>query len=245
MAIRWKKNWYAVHRWVGLVVSLQLLAWSVGGFTFSVLDIENVRGELDRNPRDLPALRLDRVRLTADAAASAAAAAGVDSGSVREIRLRERFARTVFEFFDGSGQPLWAVDASTGEFMAWVSENEARAAAMADFTHDSPVVSITLLEGQPPSEFRGGPMPVYQVILDHPQNPHLYVSPITGEVLKRRNKVWRLFDFFWMLHIMDYRNRDDFNHWLLTAMSLLAILTSVSGLALWSWRLPRRRKSMA
>ncbi len=245
MAIRWKKNWYAVHRWVGLIVSLQLLAWSVGGFTFSVLDIENVRGELDHNPGDPPALRLDRVRLTATEAASAAAAAGVDLGSVREIRLRERFVRTVFEFSDSSGRPLGAVDASSGEFMARVSKEEAKAAARADFTHSSPVVSITLLEGQPPLEYRGGTMPVYQVILDHPKNPHLYVSPITGEVLKRRNKVWRLFDFFWMLHIMDYRNRDNFNHWLLTTMSLLAVLTSASGLVLWWWRLPRRRRSIA
>ncbi|MCH7701380.1 MAG: PepSY domain-containing protein, partial [Planctomycetes bacterium] len=175
----------------------------------------------------------------------AAEVAGVDSASVREIRLRERFARTVFEFLDGSGQPLGAVDAYSGEFMARVSEAEAKEAAIADFIHRSPVVSITLLEGEPPSEFRGGPMPVYQVILDHPKNPHLYVSPITGDVLKRRNKVWRLFDFFWMLHIMDYRDRNDFNHWLLTAMSVLAILTSASGLTLWWWRIPRRRKLKA
>lgn len=245
MATRWKKNWYAVHRWLGLIVSLQLLAWSVGGFMFSVLDIENVRGELDQTSTDWPALRLDRVRLTAGEASAAAEVAGIDSASVREIRLRERFARTVFEFFDLEGQPIGAVDASTGEFMARVSENEAKAAATADFTHHSPVVSITLLEGDPPSEFRGGPMPVYQVILDHPKNPHLYISPITGEVLKRRNRVWRLFDFFWMLHTMDYRNRDDFNHWLLTTMSLFAVFTSASGLVLWWWRLPRKRNSIA
>ena len=85
-------------------------------------------------------------------------------------------------------------------------------------------------------------MPVYQVILDHPKHPHLYVSPVTGAVLKRRNRPWRIFDFLWMLHIMDYRGRENFNHWLLTAMSVLAILTAASGLALWAWRVPRRRK---
>ncbi len=243
MAIRWKRNWYAVHRWLGLIVSLQLLAWSIGGFMFSVLDIENVRGELDQNTEDRPPLRLDRVWLSVNEAAAAAEAVGVKLGSVREMRLRERFDRTVFELLDGDGQPLGAVDAATGEFMARVSEEEVEAAARADFSHDSPVIAITLLEGEAPSEFRDGPMPVYQVILDHPKNPHLYISPITGDVLKRRNKVWRLFDFFWMLHIMDYRNRSDFNHWLLTVMSLLAVLTSASGLVLWWWRRPRWRKS--
>ena len=77
--------------------------------------------------------------------------------------------------------------------------------------------------------------------LDHPREPHIYVSAITGKVTKRRNKLWRTFDFFWMLHIMDYRNRENINHWLLSGMSILAILTSVSGLVLWWWRIPRIR----
>ena len=77
-------------------------------------------------------------------------------------------------------------------------------------------------------------MPVYRVILDHPKKPHIYVSPVTGEIITRRNRPWRLFDFFWMLHIMDYGERESFNHLLLTFMSLLAITTSASGLVLWS-----------
>ena len=81
--------------------------------------------------------------------------------------------------------------------------------------------------------------PRIEFVLDHPKNPHYYVCPVTGEVLKRRNRPWRLFDFFWMLHIMDYRGRDDFNHLLLTSFSVLAILTSVSGMVLWSWRVPK------
>jgi uncharacterized iron-regulated membrane protein len=112
--------------------------------------------------------------------------------------------------------------------------------ALADFAPEAAVLSVTLLEGEPPIEYRGGAMTVYQVILDHPKKPHIYVSPVTGDVLKRRNRLWRVFDFFWMLHIMDYRNRDDINDWLLTTMSLLAILTSASGLVLWWWRVPRR-----
>jgi hypothetical protein len=39
-----------------------------------------------------------------------------------------------------------------------------------------------------------------------------------------------------MLHIMDYREREDFNHWLLTCMSALAVLTAATGLTLWGIR---------
>jgi len=42
-----RRTTYLFHRWLGLIVSLQLLAWSVGGFMFSELDLDNVRGERD------------------------------------------------------------------------------------------------------------------------------------------------------------------------------------------------------
>ena len=236
-----KRSLFLVHRWVGLVVAVQLLAWSVGGLMFSVLDIENVRGELERSSDPAPRVRAERVTLgPADALA---AVRGVAPETVTRISLRERFGRTVYELFDVEDHPLLAIDAVSGEVITRITEEEAKTAALADFAPEARVASIRLLEGEAPLEFRGGAMPVFQVILDHPKEPHLYVCPRTGAVLKRRNKPWRIFDFFWMLHIMDYGARENFNHRLLTGMSVLAILTSTTGLGLWCWRLPRWRRA--
>ncbi|MCH7839625.1 MAG: PepSY domain-containing protein [Planctomycetes bacterium] len=240
-----KRNAYLVHRWLGLIVGVQLLAWSVGGFTFSILDIENVRGNMDRTEDPAPTVRAERVQLSPAEAIAAAAKQGLDSDTVTRVVLRERFDRTVYELFGAKRRPLGAVDAVSGAFLPRVSEEEARRSALSDFAPEATVASVQLLEGEPPNEFRGRPMPVYQVVLDHPQHPHLYVSPVTGEILARRNRIWRIFDFFWMLHIMDYRQRENFNHWLLTTMSVLAILTSASGLILWWWRMPFRRRRVS
>jgi len=220
-------------------VSLQLLAWSVGGFTFSILHIKNVRGELDATVQVDKPLDLDGVRLSPAEAADAAFGEGVVPSALRTVTLKRRGERITYELFGESGTPLASVDAATGEARLRISDTEASAIALADFAGVAAVASVEFLEGKPPLEFRGGRMPVYRVVLDHPKHPHIYVCPVTGEVLKRRNKLWRVFDFFWMLHIMDYGGRDNFNHWLLTGMSLLAITTSVSGLALWWWRRPR------
>ena len=235
----WKKNWYLVHRWLGLIVGLQLLAWSAGGFVFSILDIENVRGNLDRRQRVDPRLDLDRVRLSPGQAVDRVARHGIVQSALSTVTLKQRGERIAYELFGNGAVPLASVDATTGEVRHQISESEASDIALADFANEATVASVTLLEGEPPLEFRGGRMPVYQVILDHPKHPHLYICPVTGEVLKRRNKPWRIFDFFWMLHIMDYGERDNFNHWLLTGMSLLAIATSASGLALWWFRRPK------
>ena len=235
----WKKNWYLVHRWLGLVVGLQLLAWSVGGFSFSIMHIKNVHGELDARPQIDPPLDLAGVRLSPGDALDQASQRGIDRSAISVVTLRDRRERVGYELFDAERAPLAWVDATTGDVRLRLSEDEACAAALADFTHDASVGSVVLLEGEPPLEFRGGRMPVYQVILDHPKEPHIYVCPVTGEVLKRRNNLWRIFDLCWMLHIMDYGERESFNHWLLTGMSSLAIMTSASGLTLWWWRRPR------
>lgn len=239
--MRWKRNLYMFHRWVGLIVGLQLLAWSVGGFMFSILDIENVHGDLDREKQPPASIQFEQVVVTPAQANEAVVEAGILTDDSTQIMLRSRFDRPVYEFFDPEGIPLVAVDALTGQVIHQINEDQIRTIALQDFKPEAVIASLELLTEEPPSEFRGGPMPVYRVILDHPQEPHLYISPVTGEVLKRRNNPWRLFDFFWMLHIMDYDERKDFNHPLLTGMSLLAILTSATGLALWVWRIPRRK----
>lgn len=54
------------------------------------------------------------------------------------------------------------------------------------------------------------------------------------------------FDFFTMLHIVDYGERENFSPPLLVAASGFAVFSALSGLVLWSLRLPRlfrRRKS--
>ena len=243
--MKWRKNLYFVHRWTALLVSLQLLAWSVGGFTFSILDLDNVHGDWERSMAEPESIRLDRVHLTPQEVLNEAAAGGLDMEKVVVLSLRRRLHTTVYELYGAEDRALGVVDAHTGQFSRRISPEQAKSAALADFEPQAGVASVTLLEGDPPLEYRGKPMPVYQVVLDHPKNPHLYVSPVTGEIITRRNKPWRIFDFFWMLHIMDYRERDDFNHWLLTGMSSLAILTSVSGLLLWWLRFPRLAKRQA
>ena len=44
--------------------------------------------------------------------------------------------------------------------------------------------------------------------------------------------MWRIFDFVWMLHIMDYQDRDNFNTWLLISAAALALIISLSGMYL-------------
>jgi hypothetical protein len=67
------------------------------------------------------------------------------------------------------------------------------------------------------------------------------LSPATGELVSRRHELWRIFDFVWMLHIMDYETRDNVNNWLLRPFTWGALLMALSGVWLLLYSFPWRR----
>ncbi len=232
-----RRGTYRLHRWLGLLVALQLLAWSLGGLYFTLFDIDEIRGTADAAESAPVPIQLPEVLADAGAVARAA------GQQVFAAVLATRRGRTVWELQARDGRPLVLADPSTGDLIAPVTSNEARRIALADFIHEAQVVKAVWIESDPPVEFRGGRLPVWQVVLDHPKKVNLYIDPVNGEVLSRRSRKWRIFDFFWMLHIMDYGEREDFHHPLLTAAALLAVLSALSGILLWGYRIfrPRRR----
>jgi len=59
-----------------------------------------------------------------------------------------------------------------------------------------------------------------------------FISP-SAFLPKLLKDKWRIFDFLWMLHTMDYQERDNFNNWLLRAFSIFGIFTILSGFSLY------------
>ena len=73
---------------------------------------------------------------------------------------------------------------------------------------------------------------VWQVQFDDTFNTTLYLSENNGKVVTVRSTLWRIFDFFWMLHIMDYDERENFNNPLLISFSATSVLFCLSGILL-------------
>ncbi|RMF76812.1 MAG: peptidase M4, partial [Acidobacteria bacterium] len=213
-------------------------AWSGGGFLFSVLDIHAVRGE-DAS-RGVVGRPLDGAILR-----TAGLATAEESGAPASATLIDRGAGPRWELRDSAGGLLAVLDARTGAPAGLLDADRAARIAAADFRKPPAVASVELVETDPPLEYRGRPLPAWRVAFADARRTHVYVDARTGAIAARRNRLWRVFDFFWMLHTMDYRGRDDFNNPLLTAFSVLALATSAAGIALWGWRLAAHRRSRA
>lgn len=218
-----------LHKWIALVVGLQLLAWSVSGLFMTVVPISQVRGE--HNIRKPVPINLRDSALLPLADVLERAPAGV----ITRVELRALSGLPVYEVsFDGSSSIL--MDARTGGLLSPIAERHARALASEDFAGAGQPIKATFISESPPIEFRGD-LPVWQITFDDPDATNIYVSSATGKVLARRSTTWRIYDFLWSLHIMDYSERDNFNNPLVIIAASAAFLLAISGLVLLYLRL--------
>ena len=222
----------SIHAWLGLITGIQLLFWCAGGLVFSTHDIEWVRGNHGRDSSPPATLQPQTI---ATSPADAIAASGL--ANVHEVTLTMLLGKPVYRLTGEGGSAL--VDAGSGKVFT-IDESQARNIAQADRAQPPEVTQAALLTADAPTELRGRNLPAWQVKLADADNTHIYIDQATGAVAARRNDAWRRFDFFWMLHTMDYSGRDDFNTPWLIGFSVLGLLSVGSGWVIWLFRLFRK-----
>ena len=212
-----------VHKWIGLLIGLQVLLWLISGLVISLLDTEKVSGKKWASA-SVPLLRaLETASLLEPAELPAELVAGALG-----IDLTHRHGKPVYVVKRADGETL--VDASDAEVIVTDGTN-ARQIALNDFIGDGEIVS-TEKGTAPDRETRNSKGAYWRVNFSDRSNTSIYVSVSTGEILERRNSFWRIRDFFWMLHIMDYPGRENFNNPLIIAVALIAIWLGISGFLL-------------
>lgn len=223
-----------LHKWIALIVGIQVLFWVAGGLVMTAIPIERVRSEhhvAERAPQPLP---LEQVLPLAEAAR-------LTGMTPVEAQLRTTPRGPVWTLKPASGAAV-TVSAATAQPLAAMTATEARALAQGAYRGDGRTVSADLLPEAPQETGREGPL--WRVDFRDAEGTIFYVSPETGEVVTRRSDVWRFYDFFWRLHIMDLENGEDFNHPLLIIATALTLVIVLSGFVLLWIRLARDLKGL-
>lgn len=219
-----------VHLWAGLILGIQVLLWMLSGVVMSWFPIELVRGEV--SAYSAPDIPLD-AQTYASPGGIIAQADGATS-----IELRRFMGQPVY-LARGEDGAKGIYDASSGERISPLNEATVRKIAKQDYVGEGNIIRAALML-YPPHEYRAE-RPVWRVDFDDKYHTRLYILPNTGEVRSRRNDIWRLYDFFWMLHIMDYDERENFNNPLIMAASLTGFIFALSGMIIVFYRLGRGR----
>ncbi|CAA9325156.1 MAG: hypothetical protein AVDCRST_MAG40-1660, partial [uncultured Gemmatimonadaceae bacterium] len=146
---------------------------------------------------------------------------------------------------DRAVRRLQLADAATCALRGPLTRDEAVQAARAAYAGSAPVTGVSYLTADSVGghhEFRAQPLPAWAVRFGDAEGATAYVPAELGQVVRVRNDRWRVFDFLWMLHTMDYAGRDDFNNLLLRAFSVLGLVTVGSGFVLFGLTSPALRR---
>ena len=212
-----------VHRWMGLLVGVQVLLWIAGGVVMSVLPIEEVRSE-HKLAEHAPLAYDPSELISLEDAARGAGIATVTAGRLDQVAGRPVW---VLEASEGSET---SVDAASGQVLSPFGADHAARVALHDLAIEASIVAVERLE-KPVGEY-AGPLPAWRVRFDDGDATTLYVAAGSGQVRARRSTTWRFYDLFWRLHVMDYDDGADFNHPLLITAALSALLFALAGIAL-------------
>ena len=218
------------HKWLGLFIGLQVVIWSLSGLYMTVVHIDTIHG--DHLVRPAPAK-------TANATALKDPLATVAANRAQGVRLVWVRDRPAYALRTERGEKL--VDAVSGTPLKVLSEGEIRAIAKSTYTGTDAIASAALIT-QIPAEIRGRKPPLWRVEFAQWNKPTLYFSPTTGELVSRRHELWRIFDFVWMLHIMDYDERENVNNTLLRVFTWGAVLMASSGIWLLFYSFHRKKR---
>lgn len=223
--MRWNPRLFRWHRWMGYVVALQVLAWVLGGLVFAWIPFDAwvKGGDVLIPPRQnwpsSPELALGPLPTDQGALLglqSIATAAGP------ALKLKYEQGEVLLS---AGGGPLPPVDAAgIAAFARSLYKGSGRQLDVRRL--DKAPLRLGLVDEL------GGKHDVWLAEFDDALRSRFYFDGVSGEFLAVRNESWVVYDFFWRLHVMDYRGGEDFNNKLLRAASAAAILLTVSGLAL-------------
>ena len=227
-----------IHRWLGLIIGIQFVLWTIGGLYFSWIDLDEIHGDHLMRPRaQIPA----SVALVSPAAVIERIHVTTQVDSITGIELTSVLGRPTWRvsYLSVAGgraeRRRQLADATTGVLRGPLSREEAVTAARAAYAGTAPMTGVEYLTAGNVGrhhEYRAQPLPAWAVHFGDEEGATAYVPAELGQVLRIRNDRWRVFDFLWMLHTMDYEGRDDFNNLLLRAFSVFGLLTVLSGFVL-------------
>jgi len=75
-----------------------------------------------------------------------------------------------------------------------------------------------------------------------PERTNVFIAADTGEITAVRTANWRLYDFFWGLHIMDWTDHENFNSWWLLTFAIAGLVLGLMGTILLFMRWPLKRR---
>ena len=204
-----------VHKYLSFSISLQLLLWTVSGIYFAFNKIEMVRGEQYILSHSY-AVDLSQINL--------------NIAEAENVRLSKRLNEKIIIITKDIGNEYLDIKGNSLDKLS----TDAALKIVGNKTTLKPLNVEEIKIEKNGSEYRGRPLPLYKVTSKNKANEkiNVYLNVFSGEILAIRSAQWRVWDLMWGFHIIDWQERDNINNFLLKMFSILALISSLTGLLL-------------
>jgi uncharacterized iron-regulated membrane protein len=217
-----------LHKWLALIIGVQILFWFVSGLFFAVYPIERVRSEHRIAEQAIAPLTATEMRTPAEITAL------LPSAPTKLTYTRDATGRAIAIAELGEGRPA-LIDMQSLRLASPLSAGDADTIARS-YIANAPRIRETQEVTTSSPEYRGA-LPAWRVVFDDAEGLAVYVAADTAQVTARRSDLWRIYDALWALHIMDWRDHENFNTGLLIAATTLALIVTLAGFVLIPYRM--------
>ncbi|GAB3296199.1 PepSY domain-containing protein [Pseudidiomarina andamanensis] len=219
-------RWRVWHRWLALIVGLQMVVWSISGAYMVFFKLPFIHGDHLVKQHDAVIQDTQSVASFSHVLSEYPEASDI---KLTSLWLNNQWHPVYHVSHHGSVE---LIDAKSLES---IRLDQAAIKAIAEKKYalgEQPASRIDWLADNPPTELNPVHLPVWRVDFDDFGSTSLYFSPITGELVTKRHTFWRGFDIMWMLHIMDYEERVDIESWLLRGFIIANFIFLITGAVL-------------
>ncbi len=225
-----------LHKWVGLFAGLQLLIWLASGLYMVIVQLDFIHG-------DPMVINMQQTMALPEPASLSMATLRTQYPDATRIGLKPILGKTYYSVNTISNRYL--IEPKTAAVISPLDETTVRDIAVFHFSGDARIRKASLITSDPPMEIQRRRLPLWRIDFDDPFSTSFYIDPYSGSLVTRRHQYWRIFDFLWMLHIMDYDQRTDAHNLLLISAEVTGLAFTISGLWLLFYSFSGRRKKQA
>lgn len=214
------------HIWLGWIIGLPMLAWTVSGIVMVLQPIEKVRGQH---------LLVEAPTLSTG---TALVPPPIGPRPVSSVLLEQRSdgPKWVIRYADGASR---LADGATGRLLPPLTAADAAQRVRALYAGEADIASVDRTSAdKPPIDLRR-PIESWRVSMS--DGTRFYVDAATGEIVARRTFFWRIYDFMWGLHIMDLKTREDTSNPLVIGLGIVTLVTTVLAIVLLPLTIRRRK----
>ncbi|PKH86345.1 PepSY domain-containing protein [Colwellia sp. Bg11-28] len=220
-----------LHKWLSLLVFIQLFIWLSTGLFFNLMDHDKARG--NQNKRTIALQKIEHKRLV-----NLDLIMNKNSKAVTEVALIQRLGKPYYLLTHEEGlynhfkSDYSLVDAYVGDELI-IDDDVAGKLAQASYKGKGDINSVVKLE-PPITDMLKEQNSVWQVNFSDDLETSVYLDASSGRLVGHSNEDKRFVDFFFMLHFMDYPFLGEgsvggFNNGQITFFALLTLVFCLTG----------------